>query len=237
MMTDLTWTEFCELYYDTAKKSAEIHLSKLVLKYGEAGAHVDRQYVVDAAALTAMEKTYTNFEASRGTKITTYLSRIAHNEVVDEYTKESKAAEKQANIDYLRSSVKSYSEDMSPEAKETLITRMRSAILKLSPSDQVILGLWLEDKKTYVARSSEALGTSEQYVTLRRYRIFELIPKLMGMTQEDYWQYKELHPADLLANVVSSKNSRITDLPTHHPNPIMPLLDINSIADKLCGIL
>ena len=99
MMTDMTWNEFCELYYSIAKKDAEINLHKQIGKNGDTNKRVDRNYVIDAAVLAALEKTYTHFDASRGAKITTYLSRVVHNEVVDEFVRESKAAARQDDID------------------------------------------------------------------------------------------------------------------------------------------
>ena len=120
--------------------------------------------------------------------------------MVDEFVRESKAAARQDDIDDIKTAVRAYSDDISPEAKDELIARLRIAIAKLSPSDQIILSFWLEDKSSYVARSVEALGTSESYVTLRRFRIFKAIPKLMGMTREDYLLYEAQNQAMILAS-------------------------------------
>ncbi len=235
MMNDLTWNEFCELYYETAKKDAKLYLARLIARNGDPDKHVDRDYVVDAAALAALEKTYSHFDASRGAKITTYLSRIVHNEVVDELARESKAAARQSDIDDLRTAVRSYSDDLSPEAKEELIARLRTAIAKLSPSDQVILNYWLEDKSNYVARSVETLGTSESYVTLRRFRIFRQLPQLMGMTREDYLLYTSQNT--ILAKNVVLKSSVAPIQQAFRPNPILPGLDVGSMAEKLVETL
>ena len=239
MMTDLNWTEFCELYYETAKKAAEVHLHSLLARKGQPNKHVDLGYVVDAAVLAALEKTYTHFDASRGAKISTYLSRIVHNAVVDEYVRESKAAAQQDDIEDLKIGIRAYSDDLSPEAKEKLIARMRTAIAKLSPSDQVILSFWLEDKSTYVARSAEALGTTESYIAVRRHRIFNALPRLMSMTREDYLLYEnndmlifsrniELHIES--ADVYPTEISR-----TLRQNPIMSV-DVGGMAEKIVGL-
>ena len=235
MMTDMTWNEFCELYYPTAKKDAEINLHKQIGKNGDTNKRVDRNYVIDAAVLAALEKTYTHFDASRGAKITTYLSRVVHNEVVDEFVRESKAAARQDDIDDIKTAVRAYSDDISPEAKDELIARLRIAIAKLSPSDQIILSFWLEDKSSYVARSVEALGTSESYVTLRRFRIFKAIPKLMGMTREDYLLYEAQNQAMILASNIKHNLSSHPIQRIFRPNPIMPTLDIETMAERLAG--
>ena len=240
MMTDLSWTEFCELYYETAKKAAEVHLHSLLARKGQPNKHVDLGYVVDAAVLAALEKTYTHFDASRGAKISTYLSRIVHNAVVDEYVRESKAADRQDDIEDLKIGIKAYSDDLSPEAKEKLIARMRTAIAKLSPSDQVILNFWLEDKSTYVARSAEALGTSESYVTVRRHRIFNALPRLMSMTREDYLLYENSNATVLASNIelhIESAEAYPTVVSrTLRQNPIMKV-DVERMAEKMITLI
>ena len=230
-----SWTEFCELYYESAKKAAEVHLRSLLARKGQPNKHVDLTYVVDAAVLAGLEKAYTHFDESRGAKITTYLSRIVHNAVVDEYTRESKVAARQDDIEDLKTGIKAYSDDLSHVAKEKLIARMRTAIAKLSPSDQIILSFWLEDKSTYIARSAEALGTSESYIAVRRHRIFNALPKLMSMTREDYLLYKNNDLVILSCNfeldIAPASESR-----TVWSNPIMPTLDISSMAKRLVGL-
>lgn len=234
-MIDNNWNEFCELYYETAKREAELQLKRLISRKGDADKRVDSSYVIDAAVLSALEKAFTHFDASRSVKITTYLSRLIHNEIVDEYTRESKAAARQDDIDDIKTSVKSYMEDISPEAKEELIARLQTAITRLSPGDQVILSFWLEDKSSYVARSAETLGTSESYVTLRRFRIFKALPKLMGMTREDYLLYKARNQAVTLASNIKHKLSPHPIQRTFRPNPILPSLDIEAMAERLAG--
>ena len=233
MMTDMTWDEFCELYYPTAKKDAKIHLQKIIGRKSDTNKYVDLDYVIDAAVLAALEKTYAHFDASSGAKITTYLARLVHNAVVDEYTKESKAAARQDDIEDLKAAVRSFSDDMTPEAKEELIARLRTAIAKLSPSDQVILGYWLDDKSSYVARAAETLGTSESYVSLRRFRIFKALPKLMGMTREDYLLYEAQNQSTILASCIQRNIPTPPHPRTLRANPILHSLDIEEMAEKL----
>lgn len=235
-MTGYNWNEFCEFYYETAKKEAELQLKRLVSRKGDADKHVDGSYVIDAAVLSALEKTFTHFDATRSVKITTYLSRLIHNEVVDEYTRECKAAARQEDIDDIKTCIKSYAEDISAEAKEELIARLRIAIAKLSPSDQVILNYWLEDKSSYVARSVETLGTTESYVTLRRFRIFKRLPQLMGMTRKDYLLYESKNT--ILANNIPHKSiSHIEELWALRPNPITPSLDCEAMAKRFYTLI
>ena len=235
-MIDNNWNEFCELYYETAKKEAELQLKRLISRNSNADKRIDSSYVVDAAVLAALEKTFTHFDVSRSVKITTYLSRLIHNEIVDEYNRESKAAARQDDIDDIKTSIKSYTEIISPEAKDELIARLRIAIAKLSPSDQVILNYWLEDKSSYVARSVETLCTTESYVTLRRFRIFKRLPQLMEMTRDDYLLYETKN--SILAKNISNKNSsHFKEQWVLRPNLILPSLDHEAMAKRFYDLV
>ena len=247
MKTEWTWNEFCELYYDTAKKSAEIYLQKQVRKLKGVDRRVDLDYVRDSAALTAMEKAYAHFDASRGAKITTFLSTLVHNEIVDQLEKESKAAAVQQDIDDVKTAVKALkalaneapSDTGSSDARAKLIPRLRAAIDKLSPGDQIILNYYLEDKDTYVAKSVHALQVSENYVSVRRHRIFKLLPSLMEMTKADYQRFCYDYEGGAFAGGGLMNNEsvlfemtltrrRITPV-----NPIQPSLDLEIMAARL----
>ena len=253
MMTEWTWNEFCELYFDSAKKSAEIYLQKQARKLGGLDRRVDLDYVRDSAVLTAMEKAYAHYDASKGAKITTYLATLVHNEIVDLVEKESKAAAAQRDIDEVKTAVKALkaladeapSDTGSSDARAKLIPRLRAAIDKLSPGDQVILNYYLEDKDTYVAKSVHALQVSENYVSVRRFRIFRQLPALMDMTKADYQRFcydyeggafagGSLMNNDSVLFEMTLTRRRITPV-----NPIQPSLDLEIMAARLlleCGL-
>ena len=217
---------------------------------------VDLDYVRDSAALTAMEKAYAHYDASRGARITTYLSTLVHNEVVDQLEKESKAAAAQRDIDDVKTAVKALkaladeapSDTGSSDARAKLIPRLRAAIDKLSPGDQVILNYYLEDKDTYVAKSVHALQVSENYVSVRRFRIFRQLPALMEMTKADYQRFCYDYEGGAFAggNVLGNElilfntsNTKISVLPIRRANPILPSLDPEIMAARLvveCGL-
>ena len=253
MMTEWTWNEFCELYFDSAKKSAEIYLQKQARKLGGLDRRVDLDYVRDSAVLTAMEKAYAHYDASKGAKITTYLATLVHNEIVDLVEKESKAAAAQRDIDEVKTAVKALkaladeapSDTGSSDARAKLIPRLRAAIDKLSPSDQIILNYYLEDKSSYVAKSVHALQVSENYISVRRHRIFKLLPTLMEMTKADYQRFCYDYEGGAFAGGGLMNNDsvlfemtltrrRITPV-----NPIQPSLDLEIMAARLlleCGL-
>jgi len=252
MTTEWTWNEFCELYFDSAKKSAEIYLQKQARKLGGLDRRVDLDYVRDSAVLTAMEKAYAHYDASKGAKITTYLATLVHNEIVDLVEKESKAAAAQRDIDEVKTAIKALaladeglSDSGTAAARMKLIPRLRAAIEKLSPSDQIILNYYLEDKSSYVAKSVHALQVSENYVSVRRHRIFKLLPTLMEMTKADYrrfcYDYEggafaggSLMNNDSVLFEMTLTRRRITPV-----NPIQPSLDLEIMAARLlleCGL-
>ena len=246
MMTDLTWNEFCELYFETARSFADIHISRM-MKKGTPNKRVDLDYVKDAAVLSALEKAYTYYDSKRGAKITSFLSTLVHNEIVDELDKESKRTAAQRDVADVIKDIRGIKkklfmedDDKSPDAQVELIPRLRAAIEKLSPSDQVILNYYLEDKSTYISRSVEALNVSENYVSVRRNRVFSMLPKLMEMTRGEYMRFCYEGEGTLLCsednvlyNVGVEKN--ITGKRSFRPNPILPSLNLDVMAERLAG--
>ena len=251
MMTEWTWNEFCELYFDSAKKSAEIYLQKQARKLGGLDRRVDLDYVRDSAVLTAMEKAYAHYDASKGAKITTYLATLVHNEIVDLVEKESKAAAAQRDIDEVKTAIKALaladeglSDSGTAAARMKLIPRLRAAIEKLSPSDQIILNYYLEDKSSYVAKSVQALQVSENYISVRRHRIFKLLPTLMEMTKADYQRFCYDYEGGAFAGGGLLNNDSVlfemtlTRRRISTVNPILPSLNPEIMAARLvveCG--
>lgn len=240
MVTDITWNEFCELYYENARCNAEMHLGRIRGKIGGFDKRVDVDFVIDSAVLSGLEKTYRNYDCTRGVKITSYLSTIVHNELVDVLEKETGEASKKAEIEDFRQSVKEFGEDMSDEARLKLLVKLTDAISLLSASDQLILNNYLDDKSGYVAASAAALGISENYVSVRRKRIFEMLPKLMNVTRKQYQMYYSLD------NVALSSAFRTSALPNFVSgagnnegafNFLAPSLSPRLIAAKLLNSL
>lgn len=237
-MNDLTWDEFCELYYDTARQYAEINLKKLRKRLGEFDPHVDVDYVLDSATLKALEKAYTSFDAGRG-RITTFLSTVVHNEMVDELRKQTREAGQQRDIDDVRQAVREFTDDDdSADARAKLIPRLMAAIDRLSPDDQVILFNYLEDPSDYVSRSAQALHISENYVSVRRNRIFKMLPKLMEMTREEYRRFCAEYERQTFADNASIHiGAAVTAVRAGRRNPILPSLDFDRMAGRLLALL
>ena len=165
----------------------------------------------------------------------------------------AKAAAAQRDIDDVKSAIKALalaevgsSDAGSAAARTKLIPRLRAAIEKLSPSDQIILNYYLEDKSSYVAKSVQALQVSENYISVRRHRIFKLLPTLMEMTKADYQRFCYDYEGGAFAggNVLGNEliqfntiNTKTSVLPLRRTNPILPSLDPETMAARLVGEL
>lgn len=236
MITDISWNEFCERYYETARQTARLYLERQRQKLGGFHRRVDTDYVLDSAVLSGLERTYRNFSSARGVRITTFMSKIIHNEIVDELTRESREATRKDDLEALRTAAQINGESISEEKREQLLSRLTAAIQKLSPSDQVILNYYLEGLPSYAERASSDLGVSPNYVAVRRGRIFSLLPKLMGISRE---QYSALYYADndtVLA--ASGKSADVSVKPALGVlNPINQSVNPARIAEKLLMLL
>ena len=240
MMTELDWNGFCELYYEPARHCAEVHLKNMLSKSGGADRFVDLDYVKDSAILTSLEKAFVSYDANRGAKITTYLSTLVHNALADELGRETKKAEKQQDISDLKAAIRFWNEDdTSDEAREKLIPRLRAAISRLSPSDQIILDYYLEDKSTYIARSVESLHITENYVSVRRNAIFKRLPKLMEMSRSEYIDLCYEQGDTVFAKSMTGKAIPHMTLPSRsiRTNPILPGVSVSSMARRLADLL
>lgn len=229
MVNDMTWEEFCSLYYESAVKAAGIHLEKLRSRLGGWDPRVDESYVVDSSVLSALEKTFSRYDPLRGCRIATYLSSIVHNDLVDNLEREVKEAAMKASMPEARrcDTVEDVASVLPQKVIDHLMDRLRSAISLLSPSDQVILKFYIDDASTYVERSVELLGVSENCVRVRRSRIFGRLPRLMGVTAEEY---REMFECSVLAGRGVKKGVVRTET-----NPIWPDLDLDDMARALCA--
>jgi DNA-directed RNA polymerase specialized sigma24 family protein len=203
--------------------------------------------VYDETTKAALEKAYAHFDSKRGVKITTFLSTLVHNEIVDELDKESRRTAEQRDVADVITGIRRVpvilaADDDEPPSDDrvSLIPRLRAAIERLSPSDQVILNYYLEDKSSYIARSVETLKVSENYVSVRRNRLFSILPKLMEMTRSEYLRFcyegdgTLFSSEDLvLYNVGFEKNITVTR--SLRPNPILPSLNLDVMAERLAG--
>lgn len=247
MEGNMTWEEFCNLYYDTAKDYARIALAKQKKLLGELDRHVDEDYVVDETVLSSLEKTYSTYTSSRGARVTTLLSRIVHNQLIDILETENKRGARKNDLENIE---RTLGEFLQAEALEIprvdLVAKLMEAVSRLSPSDQVIIECYLHDRKTFVAEASGILDISENYVSVRKNRILSQLRTLMGTTLAEYNSWKAAETVSepvhasmhsyTLSDVSVSYNRMFREdniKPAHPANPINPSLSVAWIAEAI----
>ncbi|GEM_PF-2470707 len=209
-MDTYSWQEFCALYYETAKEMASATLGKTIKTLGGVNPKVDLDYVVDTAVLEALQKVYNKYDQTRGAKLKTFLSTVVHNEVVDALEKENKTVCDCDSDPYVDRDIDEIASAIPSSALATLKWKLRSAIEKLSPSDQTIISLYMEKGDAYAAIAAGVLGISQNYVCVRKSRIIDRLPALMGVTRD---QYLDLYEEESAVNYCVMEESRPVELP------------------------
>ena len=96
-----------------------------------------------------------------------------------------------------------------------------------------------------MAKSVHALQVSENYVSVRRHRIFKLLPSLMEMTKSDYRRFCYEYEGGAFAGPgMMSSGSVLLEMMiaprrVSSANPILPSLDLKLMAARLlmeCGV-
>lgn len=94
MIDSVEFSDFCKANYDIAKKSADITVLSQIKAHGQFDIHMDLDQVKAVAILNALESAFQTYDPSRDTKLSTFISLIAHNEVLAELGKEATAVKK-----------------------------------------------------------------------------------------------------------------------------------------------
>jgi len=231
MDNEISWQDFCSLYYDQAMAVAKYHLEKIKEGASYWDERIDEDVIEVDAVMEALQKAFAKYEPSRGASLSTFLSRLVHNELVDELAREQKSLATLHGITARQEAEYTFN-DMLPRipeaAMENLKEKLRNAILSLSPIDQSILGFFLEDPHTFVKRSMEELNVNSNFVSVHKNRALSKLPALMGVSSQDYFDLFEEHP---YAGVKSGKKSRSAAV--SYKNPVYPEFDLEAAVSKL----
>lgn len=210
----MTFSDFCNLYYDVAKEMAKKDMNKAKGRLGAIDIHVDEDYVIDEVVLIALEKTCRSFEASRGKDVTCLLSRIVHNELVDALEKENKAARKKSAIENVELRIKDFiSSQTESQGRDVIFDKLYEAISKLSESDRIIIENYLDDRRTYVAQSAKELCISENNVCVRKNRILERLYEHLKDFKKTFYREEEAETINLRQMPIYFSNSSILEQP------------------------
>lgn len=189
MVTDMTWQEFSSLYYKQVVEMAHKYLHKMKSQSGFWDRRIDEDILCENAAIDALESGYNKFDSDRGKTHIEYMSRIIHNNVVDELEKEQKSLSMLGDLSDRDEAYYTF-KGIVPRIPEMDMDNLKKclyeAIKQLSPIDQCILGCFLANPKTFVAESMKKLNVSANIISVRKKRALEQLPKLMKMNKTDY---------------------------------------------------
>ncbi len=87
MITGITWQQFVAKYYNQAVDSARYNLNSIKSRSTFWDDRIDDEDVMLEAVMTALEKTFDNYNPTRGAAPGTLLMNIVRNEVVNELKK------------------------------------------------------------------------------------------------------------------------------------------------------
>lgn len=188
----MTFSDFCNLYYDVAKEMAKKEMNKAKGRLGAIDIHVDEDYVIDEVVLIALEKTHKNYDSNRGKEVTALLATIVRNELSDTLKKENKAAAKKQTIENVEVLMKDFiTSQANAVGRDELIKRLYEAIGKLNEGERIIIENYLEDKRNYIVQSAKDLCISENYVSVRKNRILEKLYKMLKEYEDLFYNYSE----------------------------------------------
>ena len=242
MITGITWQQFVAKYYNQAVDSARYNLNSIKSTSTFWDDRIDDEDVMLEAVMTALEKTFDNYNPTRGAAPGTLLMNIVRNEVVNELKKANRhlgvsgdlTPRQEQNFTF-RQMVK----EIPDEAMDNLKERLRSAILLLSPIDQSILGFFLQDPHTFVEKSMKALNVPANFVSVHKNRALAKLPSLMGMTQTDYLDMFEERTTGELQTYQTLHYHAINYMETEitYTNPVCPEFDLAGTVSRLYDAL
>jgi len=175
MIVSEDFNRFCKDHFKEAKHYADITIAGCVKANGPMNPKYDIEKVKDLGVISALEKAFVTFNAnhSSNTKLSTYLSKLVHNDVLTELGKERTAVDrfegfkrrKQAASELSKYSaimpgVKGSGEDNvifeaheimdifgSKKGKEKQIKEMMRKFVQLPPMDQLVLTYWMNSEQ------------------------------------------------------------------------------------------
>lgn len=235
-VTSTSWQDFCLLYYDQAMASARYHLGKMKSAQAAWDCRMDEDALAVDAVMEALQKAFVKYDPARGASISTFLSRLVHNELADALEKEIRRLAACNCRDMTDGQEAEYTfkemvTSIPEKAMEQLIVKLRAAILRLSPVDQSILGFFMEDPKTFVERSVRQLGVTADYVSVHKNRALAKLPALMGMDAKDYFDLYEEHQFAGITHYHISFD-KFTECQTYN-NPVCPQFDLDGTVMRL----
>ena len=187
MVQNITYREFCSLYYPGAVVALNKIVKDYIEKHGSINRHIDLELVKQLTLSYSLERVYQKHDVERegAASVKTFLNTVMYNcfrsELQKQWTdvkrnhpelvKEKDKAEESRKYKSIMPGVKGAGNDCMKwdahvylgasneyERKEEFIEKMMVCITRLNPTDQIILDCWMYEKRNYVDRALERLG-------------------------------------------------------------------------------
>jgi len=229
MEEKLSWQDFCAKYYEQAMKNAKYHLDKYKASAPYWDKRIDEESIKIDAAVIALEKTYEKYDPTKGAGYKVLLGNIVGHEVVNELRRVPKLVTSMHELSASQEKEATFRNIASLIPKDNMINlkeRLHDAILKLSPIDQCILGFYINNPKTFIEESVEALHIPANVISVRKSRALMKLPSLMGVSRSDYLDMHEDCPTLIFGMMQNQETKTII------VNPVYPQFDLANTVDK-----
>lgn len=201
MNLQITYEEFCKQYYKFARVVANDAITDHVLSHGKIDARLDIDLIKDLAICYALEKVYATYDVDyeNHPTVNAYLRKVTYRAVLTQMEKEGVAVKggKGQSIDFFIKGGKEYrvgdyiKYENRYERKEEALAKLMEYVRKLMPIDQMIIGFWMVEKRTYVEKVLEELGMEDNkrnrnIIYIRQCKALGLLRQMMGGVKPDY---------------------------------------------------
>ena len=110
------FNDFCKEYFKEAMEKADIAINKMKAKGMVIDQRLDINEVKSLAVFSALENAHLKFDKDRNVKMSTFLNKLVHNDVVSELSKESTKV-RQFNLNPTKRKERMTAEEKEAEAK------------------------------------------------------------------------------------------------------------------------
>ena len=187
MVQNITYREFCALYYGDAVIALNKIAKDYVERHGSINRHIDLELVKQLTLTYSLERVYQKHDVERvgAASVKTFLNTVLYNcfrtELQKQWTEVKRNHPELVKVkDKVRDGMK-YKGIMTGvrgagdsglkkeahtyisasgvyERKEEVINKLMECIRKLNPTDQIILDCWMYEKRNYVDKALGRLG-------------------------------------------------------------------------------
>lgn len=235
MNVNIEWKEFWDMYYDKAIEIAEVNMARTKKNSRYWDSLIDEDAIIIDAVTESLQKAYEKYDSAKGEKMEPFIWGIIRNEILKELSRETRSLSTLRDIDPKQEadySIKRMASRIPEESMDKLKEQLWDAIRQLSPIDQSIIFIYLNNPKDYVEDAVNELGVTESFVKTHKCRALDRLPYLMKMTKSDYFDLYEDRPSFGYVQAMVQKGQQ----PAYR-NPIYPPFDMEATVSLLANAI